>query len=225
MNEKTFRFLPAWDPVLRFLHWWNAASMTAMVTMGVVFMVCGHSLPEAAKASLISMHSAVGFLFGAGVLARVLWLFIGPGTSRWTDMLPISAHHRGVFADTVRFYLRGFKGEPPLYLAHNSFAGVVYLGFFVLAVIQVVSGSVLLGLPEKMRGKAISHEMHETVFFLILLYIAAHLAAVFLHELKERHGIVSSMIHGKKTFTDDERERILEAHPNLKKGAIDERED
>ena len=225
MDEKRYRFLPAWDPVLRFLHWWNAAAMTAMVAMGVVFMAAGRTLPEAARSSLTFTHSAVGFLFGAGILARIIWLFIGPETARWTDMLPVSAHHRGVFADTIRFYLRGLKGEPPLYLAHNSFAGGIYLGFFALSIIQVISGSTLLGLPEKLRHRTLAHEAHETVFYLILLYIAAHLVAVFVHEIKERHGIVSSMIHGKKTFTESERERMIEAHPNIQKGEIDERED
>lgn len=225
MDEKTCRFLPAWDPVLRFLHWWNAAAMTAMAATGIVFMVCGPEIPEGTEYALISIHASVGFLFGAGVLARILWLFMGTETARWTDMLPISAHHRKVFVDTVRFYLRGFRGETPLYLAHNSFAGPIYLGFFILAAVQVASGSSMLGLPEEIRSKSMAQEVHATVFLLLLLYIIAHLAAVFIHEIAEKRGIVSAMIHGKKTFTDDERDYILEAHPLAQKGDFDERKD
>ncbi len=70
-----------------------------------------------------------------------------------------------------------------------------------------------------------AQEVHETVFLLILLYIIAHLVAVFIHEIAEKRGIVSAMIHGKKTFTDDERDSILEAHPLALKGDFDERKD
>lgn len=224
MDDKTYRFLPAWDPVLRFLHWWNAATMTAMAATGIVFMVCA-KFPEGTEDALASIHASVGFLFGAGVLARIVWLFMGTETARWSDMLPISAHHRKVFADTVRFYLRGFRGETPLYLAHNSFAGPVYLGFFILAAVQVASGSSMIGLPEEIRSKSMALEVHATVFLLLLLYIAAHLVAVFIHEIAEKRGIVSAMIHGEKTFTDDERDYILEAHPLAEKGDFDERKD
>lgn len=225
MDEKTYRFLPAWDPVVRFLHWWNAAAMTAMIALGLVFLACGKDLDKATESSLVSLHAAVGFLFGAGALARIVWLFVGTGTARWTDMLPVSAHHRKVFADTVRFYLSGFRREPPLYLAHNSFAGPVYLGFFVLAVVQVASGSSMLGLDGEARRKSLAFEVHEVVFVLLLLYIVAHLVAVFIHEVAERRGIVSAMIHGKKTFTDDERDAILEAHPLAREGDFDEWKD
>ncbi len=224
MDDKTYRFLPAWDPVLRFLHWWNAATMTAMAATGIVFMVCA-KFPEGTEDALASIHASVGFLFGAGVLARIVWLFMGTETARWSDMLPISAHHRKVFADTVRFYLRGFRGETPLYLAHNSFAGPVYLGFFILAAVQVASGSSMIGLPEEIRSKSMALEVHATVFLLLLLYIVAHLVAVFIHEIAEKRGIVSAMIHGEKTFTDDERDYILEAHPLAEKGDFDERKD
>lgn len=225
MDEKNYRFIPTWDPVLRFLHWWNATTMTVMIAIGIVFMVCGHALPKGTEDALIPIHASVGFLFGGGVLARIIWLFMGTETARWTDMLPISAHHRKVFADTIRFYLRGFRDEPPMYLAHNSFAGPIYLGFFILAVVQVASGSMLLGLPENIRGKSIEHELHGTVFLLLLLYIAAHLVAVFIHEITEKRGIVSAMIHGKKTFADNEVEALIEAHPFIQKGDFNERKD
>lgn len=228
MDEKTRRFLPAWDPVVRFLHWWNAAAMAAMVALGIVFKVCmggetGGGLGPAAK--LVSLHVSVGLLLGAGVTARVVWLFIGSETARLGDMLPFSPHNRKVFADTVRFYLRGLRGEPPLYLAHNSFAGAAYIGFFVLAAVQVATGSSMLGLPGDVRHKSPAFYVHGVAFLLLLLYIAVHLVAVFIHEITEKRGIVSAMIHGKKTFTDDEREAVTEAYPFVRKGEFDERED
>jgi len=225
MDEKRYGFVEAWDPVVRFLHWYNAVAIAVMIALGLVFMAAGKDLNGATEAKLVSIHASVGFLLGAGVLARIVWLFVGTGTARLSDMLPVSAHHRKVFADTIRFYLRGLRGEPPLYLAHNSFAGPVYVGFFILAAVQVVTGSSILVMPEELRHKSLLHGIHETVFLLLLLYIAAHLTAVFMHELAEKRGIVSAMIHGKKTFTDYERDALMEAHPLKRKGDLDEWQD
>lgn len=223
MTDKKNRFLPAWDPVLRFLHWWNALTMTLMLFTGAVFIIAGHDMKEAAEIKLTMVHAVFGFLLGAGIFARVLWLFMGTETARWRDMLPLSSEQSRVFGETIRYYIRGLKGEPPLYFAHNPFAGIIYLGFFVIACVQVVSGAVFLNLPESLRDKSVSHEFHELGFLLILIFIAAHLAAVFIHELKERHGLISAMVHGKKTFTDEEAERISESHPQATKGETDER--
>lgn len=218
MGEGKYGYHAVWDPVLRFLHWWNAALMAIMLTTGIVFVIAGHDLKEETEAAVATAHAIAGFLLGAGIFARVLWLFIGPPTARWTDMLPLSAGQRRVFAGTIGYYLKGLRGDPPLYLGHNPLAGAAYLGFLALASVQVVSGAIFLGLPEALRGKSISHELHEIGFFLILVFIAAHLAAVFAHEAKERHGLVSAMIHGRKAFTEGERELLICEHPEAAKG-------
>lgn len=219
MEDNRYGFVPVWDPVLRFLHWLNASLMALMLTTGAVFVIAGHhDMKETTEAALLTAHAIIGFLLGAGLLARVLWLFIGTGTARWTDMLPLSAPQRKVFWGTILYYLKGFKGDPPLYFGHNPFAGVIYLVFFAIASVQVISGAVFLGIPEDLRGKSAIPDVHETGFVLIILFIAAHLTAVFVHELKERHGLISAMVHGRKTFTRDERELLSGEYPEAAKG-------
>lgn len=218
MSAENYCFTPVWDPVLRFLHWWNVSTMTVQVATGGIFMLAGRGLDKGLPAQLGTIHAIAGFLFGAGLVGRVFWLFVGPKTASWQDLLPLTSSQRRAIAETLRFYLRGFKGNGPLYLAHNAFAGLIYAAFFVVGAVSAASGSVLLALPDKLRGHTISKELHETCFILILGYIAAHLAAVFLHELTERHGLVAAMIHGKKTFTAVERETLDEEHHFLNKG-------
>lgn len=218
MNDERFGFLAVWDPVLRFLHWWNAGMMTAMVLTGAVFVIAGHDMKEEAEATLATVHALFGFLLGAGLFARVLWLFMGPPTARWTDMLPLSAGRKKVFRGTIGYYIRGLRGELPLYFGHNALAGAAYLAFFAVACTQIISGALFLGLPEALRGKSLSHEVHELGFLLILLFMAAHLAAVFVHEVRERHGLISAMVHGRKTFTEGERELLSEDFPEAAKG-------
>jgi len=225
MDRQSYNLVIAWDPVLRFLHWWNVCFMSVQVLTGAVFMLSGSGLDKGLEARLISIHAASGLFFGGGLFSRILWLFVGPKAASWADMLPVTSGQWAGIAETIRFYLRGFKGSLSPSLAHNALAGPVYLGFFVIAAMQVASGSMLLGLPDKLRSNSPALDMHEAGFALILAYIGAHLLAVFVHELTERHGIVPAMIHGRKQFTQTQTDELIEKYPHLNEGGIDERKD
>lgn len=225
MSRQSYNLVIAWDPVLRFLHWWNVFFMSVQVTTGAAFMLSGDVLSKGLEARLIFIHAASGLLFGSGLFARIIWLFVGPQAASWRDMLPITSGQWSGIIETIRFYLRGFKGAISPCLAHNALAGPVYLGFIVIAVVQVASGSVLLGLPDKLRENSSALDLHAAGFALILAYIGAHLLAVFVHELTERHGIVPAMIHGRKTFTQSQTDELIDKYPHLNEGGIDERKD
>jgi len=225
MDRQRYNLVTAWDPVVRFLHWWSLAFMSVQLVTGAVFMIAGRGLNEAVEARLVLIHATSGFLFGGGLFARILWLFVGSQSASWRDMLPITSAQWRSIGETIRFYFRGFKGALSPSLSHNAFAGPIYAAFFVIAAVQVASGSVLIGLPDKLRDKAFSLELHETGFALILAYVGAHVLAVFIHELTERHGIVAAMIHGRKTFTESQTDELAEQHINLNDGGIDERKD
>ncbi|MBI5559910.1 MAG: cytochrome b/b6 domain-containing protein [Deltaproteobacteria bacterium] len=208
MVEPCYRPHKVWDPLLRALHWWNAAAVLILITLGTTIMVLGEELPHAVEDELITVHAAFGFLFGAGLMVRIIWLFTGPETARWKDLLPVTAKKRKVFWDTVRFYGGFLRGASPLYKAHNPFAGIVYAFFFAVASVQVISGAVTFNLPDKLRDKSVFLEVHETVYFLIIIYVATHVFAVVVHELVEGHGLISSMVNGNKAFTDGEWESL-----------------
>ncbi|HKJ89175.1 MAG TPA: cytochrome b/b6 domain-containing protein, partial [Gammaproteobacteria bacterium] len=50
-----------WDPVLRIIHWWMAITVSAQFALGG--MILGED-------TLALIHSSVGYLFGASLLAR-----------------------------------------------------------------------------------------------------------------------------------------------------------
>ncbi|MBI5599400.1 MAG: cytochrome b/b6 domain-containing protein [Deltaproteobacteria bacterium] len=208
MTEPVYRMHRVWDPLLRALHWWNALTVLALVTLGTAIMFLGEDLPHAMEEGLITLHVLFGYLFAAGLLVRILWLFIGPQSAGWKDLLPITAGRRRTVLDTLKFYAGFLRGTPPLYKAHNPFAGMVYAVFFIIAAVQVGAGVVLVNLPDDLRDKSVSLELHEAGYILIMLYIAAHVFAVVVHELTERHGLISAMVNGDKGFTEEEWERL-----------------
>lgn len=217
MKEEAYIFHPVWDPILRGLHWWNALTLFLQIITGSIILAFGEGLREAPLGTLINIHTLFGYLFAAGLFTRILWLFIGPPTARWWDLLPLTARQRMVLMDTLRYYVSLLRGTPPLYLAHNPFAGIVYLLFFLLAGIQVVTGVVTLNTPEDLRGGSLAFGWHGIGYYLVIFYIVAHISAVFIHEWAERHGLIGAMIHGSKTFTDEEWERL---NPSNSKGGV-----
>ncbi len=209
MMEQSFKRYQVWDPLLRGLHWWNAATISMQLFTGALLVfVCDDHHEGGYGPTLIIIHSIVGYLVGAGLLTRIIWLFSGPESARLGDLLPLASSQRKVFVDTLRFYTRLLRGTPPLYKAHNSFAGVIYLLFFVVASMQVVSGAMSLKLSEEVRKDSFAFELHELGFMLIIAFILAHVFAVFVHELVERHGLISAMVNGRKTFTEEEWKRL-----------------
>ncbi len=212
MAERRYILYPVWDPLLRGVHWWNVLTLCGQLVTGAFILYLGEELDHMDHEGLVGIHLVFGYLFAAGLLVRTLWLFTGPESARLRDLLPVTRAGRRVLWETVRFYLGLLRGTPPLYRAHNPFAGIVYCIFFLVAWFQVVTGAMTLKLAAALREDSALLELHEAGFFLIVLFIAAHLAAVFIHELVERRGLVSAMVHGCKIFTDEEIE-ALEGEP------------
>ncbi len=216
----SYRAVPVWDGVVRFCHWWNAGFVLVLLAVGsLIYFQKALQLQEGTVDTLTDVHAMAGFALAAGLVVRIAYLFTGEGPGNWRDVLPHTKVQFALARDTLLYYLRGFKGECPLYFAHNPLAGMAYSGFFVLAVWQVTTGSAMYLLGEGVTN-AYAHaghvhaantwppewlvELHEVGALLILLFIAAHLSALVLHELLETRGLMSSMVSGNKFFTEDE---------------------
>lgn len=206
------REVSVWDLVLRLLHWWNALFLLAQLTSGTLMVLRRDDVSEAGFQTIVDIHSAAGYALAAGVFTRLIWLIIGPPTAQWRDLLPLKPYQRRELVATLRFYLKGLRGEAPVYLAHNAFAGVVYVAFFVIACTQVVGGAILLEmLPQDRLGSSL-HEFHEIGFFLLILFVVAHLIAVVVHEVVEDRGLVRAMLSGRKRFTPKEIHQLKQNH-------------
>jgi len=222
----SYRAVPVWAGIVRLTHWINAIGILLLLAIGSV--VALHEwlhVPDARVDQLIDIHAAIGFMVAASLLARIAYLLTGEGTGHWRDMVPHTKAQFRLAVDTVRYYLGGFKGECPLYFAHNPFAGIAYTGFFILALLQISTGAVMYLLGDA-STQAYAHTLHDAgadkwppewlmdlhgiTALLIAAFIGAHLSALALHDIVERRGLASSMISGYKFFTDEELERLPE---------------
>ena len=203
---------PVWDPLLRALHWWMALAIMAQFTSGTILLTLGNDMSDALMGKIDIVHYYGGYAFAAGLVLRIIWLFVGPPTARWRDLLPLTPAQRRIWRETLLCYLSGFRRPISAYRGHNAFAGPAYLAFFVIAAAQVILGITLSLMSDSEAMTSPLMTVHEWGFFLLLAFVIVHVALVIAHEIAGRHGLISAMIHGHKGFTEPEYQALHADH-------------
>lgn len=207
--------IDSWDWPTRVLHWVNAGLVVALILimLGAEYME-GLGVERSLRRPVKELHSWLGHIFVITFSLRLIWAFIGNRYARWSDMIPFRREQRDGIARDVKWYLSGFKGGAARVAGHDPLAALFYLAVFIVLVSQAVTGLLLsgvefgsfpgslftAGLGEE-AAEELEHgleEVHEAGYFLVLFFIAAHLAGLVVHEIKEKTGLLTSMINGKK---------------------------
>lgn len=139
-----FHPIPVWSRNQRIIHWTIAFAVLIIIPLGLfIFASDTLDVPEEGVDSIIDLHASIGFVLAAGVIARLIYLFKGPKTSRWQDVLPHKKADWKLAWSTLSFYFSGFKGKAPVYLSHNPLAGIADIVLFVFLTTQALSGATL----------------------------------------------------------------------------------
>ena len=224
-----FRQVRVYPRALRIIHWVNAFSVLALIPLGLFILASEFlGVPDEGVDSIISVHAAFGFVLATGALARIIYLFTGPPAANWKDVLPHTKRQLALGTATLRYYLSGLRGRAPVYLSHNPVAGLFDTILFIAFATQAASGITMFFLHY--GSEAIAHSTahavdhaagppewlvipHVAGAAFIILFVLAHFAALGAHDAAERRGLVSSMISGKKFFSEDE---MKELAPEMK---------
>lgn len=214
------RLTDAWDWQTRVLHWTNAILVLSLVLLMLVKSGMGAiGIDKALRRPVKELHAYIGLLFMITLSLRVIWGFIGNKYALWTDIFPVTKEQRAAIGQSLRWYLSGFKGSPARAVGHDPLASLVYIALFAVLISQAATGFILSGLEFKMfpatlltgglgegAAEALAgglEEVHEFGMLFMFFFIFAHLGGLVVHEVKERTGLFSSMIHGKKYFPKD----------------------
>ncbi len=224
-----YRPVAVWSALQRVIHWVMAFAVLLLIPLGLIILFDEQlHLPDEGADAVMKVHASIGFVFASALLARIIYLFAGPPESRLGDIVPHTKAQFTLVRDTVGYYLKGFKGRVPLYFAHNPFAGLAYAVFFIFAVTQAASGVTMFllhgaehthgGAPVHAAGRAAEQaaqafpdwvlNLHAAGALFIIFFVLSHFAALAVHDLAERRGLASSMISGKKFFSDEELREI-----------------
>jgi len=134
-----------------------------------------------------NIHTYFGYVLAVLFLYRICYEFFTKSSTSFVENLQ----------DTWKLYLtKKVKST-----RHEFTIKIVYLFFYVLLLVMVLTGLSISFDDELGAAKAYRHELkeiHGFCMYLMLGFISLHLIGVFLAERKDKKGIVSAMINGGK---------------------------
>lgn len=174
-----------WDPLVRLFHW---------------SLVGAYAIAYLTQEQEYELHLAAGYTIAGLVVFRIVWGFIRPRRSRFSDFV------RG--PGKVFGYLLGlFRGSVPRYLGHNPAGGAMIVAQLILLVVICASG-VALDAAENRSGPLADTRMflytdtiddvHEAATNVSLALVVLHLVGVAASSRAHRENLVMSMITGRK---------------------------
>lgn len=180
-----------WTFVNRFLHYF------LILTFALSYL-------SADIDALFLVHIVCGVLFGAGVILRVIWGFMGTKHSRFWDF-----NYRGILE-----YLTSILGNKKHYIGHNpasSVAIILMLGFGFLV---VFSGLLQYGAEQNSGIFAplfftysyfyMGDDLHEFFANCLLFIVAIHFCGSLIDKFWSKGDALDSMLNGYKRTQKDE---------------------
>lgn len=173
MKSKPLR-LRVWDAPVRVLHWALAASIAA------AWITSGQTGP---------LHEWTGYAAAVVMALRLAWGFIGTPHARFADFVKPP---RAVLA-----YLRQVaSGSAPRHLGHNPAGGAMVLALLAGVALVALSGWALT--TDLLWGYAWPVLVHEALAWMLVLFIALHIAGVVFTSWQHRENLVKAMVTGEK---------------------------
>jgi Ni/Fe-hydrogenase 1 B-type cytochrome subunit len=145
------------------------------------------TLAHAQSDEVWGIHVYFGYFLAALFVFRLVMELFQPKSQRF-------------FIRVKEAYQQYFVIKQNTYLAkHDLVVKVIYMAFYLLLTIMVVTGLILAFEDELVSLKPIRHsikQVHGFCMYLVLAFIVVHIAGVILAERDRSPGIVSDMING-----------------------------
>ncbi|MBJ6610261.1 MAG: cytochrome b/b6 domain-containing protein [Candidatus Thiothrix moscowensis] len=212
MPQETIRHILVWSGWVRLTHW--------LIAAGVLFQfasVWAIGLGAADYEFWRDWHLIVGQLLIVAVVARVILLFMLPGSAHWRALLPDRAQWAGV-KQMLLFYLSVARAPLPNWFAHNPFWRQLYPLLWLVLLLCAFSG-LYYHSANSFLGVAM-FGWHEVLANIILGFSVLHILAVVLHDLKGKGAGISGIINGYRYFHVEGRDEGGNTPPASKKTAV-----
>lgn len=184
------KIVTVWDLSTRLFHW------LLVVLFGLSW------LSAELGGNWMIWHTRFGFVTAGLILFRIIWGFVGSESSRFTQ-----------FIKGPRKVLAYLKGEDQKeYNTHNPAGALSVIALLGLISLQVVTGlfsndDIFIEGPLayliSYDAQLAMTELHETVFNLLILFVALHLAAIVWYQRFKGEKLVQAMLHGRKESEEE----------------------
>ena len=179
-----------WDVPTRLFHW-------GLVGLFAVMWVSGEQ-----GGDLLRLHILCGEAIATLLVFRLLWGLFGSQTARFADFLKGPA--------VIRAYLAGRLPEHAQ-PGHNPLGGLMVLALIAVLLLQVSTGLLSSDVDSYLFNGPLAHlvseslsetitVVHKSLFDVILIMVAVHVAAVAAHKVFKKQNLVQAMLSGRKTF-------------------------
>ena len=203
-----------WEVPVRVTHWVNMLSIVLLAVSGIFIgspKTIGLSGSDYAMGWVRFIHFTAAYALTVSVAARIYWMFRGNRHARWREFVPvISREGRRRLWETLKYYTFLNK-KAPHEVGHNAVAATAYSLVFLLYLVMIVTG---FSLYAEHRPGGLMHVLltpvyalfsnqgmrltHHLVMWLLIGFVINHIYSIWLMDIKERGGVVSSIFSGYK---------------------------
>ncbi len=245
MGTKLYKRVYVWEVPVRVFHWLNALAIVVLAATGLFigdpFALMSHK--EAFESFFMGKIRFTHFLFGYILLVvfllRIYWGFVGNKYARWKNFLPFGKKQTRKLSHVIKYDLLPLPNKDKHYyeelsVGHNPFASTIYLLFFIMLFVMIMTGFGLYSqnagwwlpkmfawVPPLFGGDFGTRLVHHVTMWLILLFVIVHVYMAVYHDVVEARGEISSMVSGFK-FVRWERFRSFRKKANKIKEILDE---
>ncbi len=170
-----------WGPVSQTFHWLIVLLILSIATIGLIMV----DLPKTPKYFWVyTLHKSLGLIVLTLAVLRLGWrLYAGapapvPGTPRWQERIA-SVTHWLLYALIFVMPLSGWL--------YDSSSGLRPFRWFGLIEVPKLS-------PPNESLRALSHDAHEALFWVLVLLVVAHAGAALYHHLIQNDATLTRML-------------------------------
>ncbi len=213
-----------WEFPVRFTHWINLLCILALSITGFYIgnpFIQAYSAKQYIMGWIRFIHFVAAYAFLMSFLIRIYWGFMGNKYANWRAFNPFSAKKIRDLADITMFYLLLKKEPPPAVKkeGHTACAIYVYLGLFILFVIEILTGFALYsqshyGVFWKLMGGWLLSVInvqnirlyHHLIMWFLIAFAILHVYIGWFLDKTEKNGLMGSIFSGYKFVTGKELE-------------------
>jgi Ni/Fe-hydrogenase 1 B-type cytochrome subunit len=201
-----------WDALVRLTHWLIVLSVATLAVTGI-YMSRPFANLTIGWVRLFHYYAAI--VFSVAVLARVIWIFLGPRQSGWREFVPTTKERLRHIWGVIRFYLLIDK-DPPMAVGHNPLAGLTYVFVYSLYGVLILTGFALYSVNAPtsymkfwqvllpiLHGAQGARWLHHVTMWVLLMFVTAHVCISLLVSRTEKNGTLDSIFSGYKYLPKD----------------------
>ncbi|MBU6467868.1 MAG: cytochrome b/b6 domain-containing protein [Betaproteobacteria bacterium] len=195
MEQLIYERRKVFDPLLRFTHLWLGVLIVLQIFTALIVDYIDKGVP---RDTLWYIHVWIGYGIGVGLVARIILGIMGSSTAKFSDLW-----HPALWLNVIKTK----QWVDPHRWGHSALASFVYLVFYVLLSVMVLTGLSLaaiklnMGPFDSLLGgnkalKDLFHEPHELLYNFFWGFILVHFGALIWHEVKDKSPLAQAMVSG-----------------------------